>query len=92
MPRGSGLAIVTNAGGPGVMATDTLISMGGKLVKLDEQTIDKLKQLLPPFWSHGNPVDVLGDAQADRYEKAVEICLKDENSGLYDLSIFLNLP
>ena len=79
MPKGSRLAIVTNAGGPGVMATDTLISMGGKLVKLEEQTIQKLDELLPSFWSHGNPVDVLGDATPERFSKATEIVLEDEN-------------
>ncbi|PLX00477.1 MAG: GNAT family N-acetyltransferase [Marinilabiliales bacterium] len=79
MPKGSRLAIVTNAGGPGVMATDTLISLGGKLVKLEEQTIQKLDDLLPSYWSHGNPVDVLGDATPERFAKATEIVLEDEN-------------
>jgi len=79
IPRGSGLAIVTNAGGPGVMATDTLISLGGKLVKLQEATMDKLNNLLPDFWSHGNPVDVLGDAKPDRFTAATNIVLEDEN-------------
>ncbi len=79
VPKGSGLAIVTNAGGPGVMATDTLISMGGKLVNLSEETLQKLSDLLPTYWSHGNPVDVLGDALPDRYAKATQIVLEDEN-------------
>ncbi len=79
MPRGSRLAIVTNAGGPGVMATDTLISLGGKLVKLEDQTIQKLDELLPSYWSHGNPVDVLGDATPERFAKATEIVLDDNN-------------
>ncbi len=78
-PRGHGLAIVTNAGGPGVMATDTLISMGGQLVELSADTIRKLNDYLPPFWSHGNPVDVLGDATPERFAKATEIVLLDEN-------------
>ena len=78
IPHGKGLAIVTNAGGPGVMATDTLISFGGKLVKLGDETINKLNQLLPSFWSHGNPVDVLGDATPDRVAAATEIVLKDD--------------
>ncbi|MEE4260364.1 MAG: GNAT family N-acetyltransferase, partial [Bacteroidales bacterium] len=78
-PRGSRLAIVTNAGGPGVMATDTLISLGGKLVKLEDQTIQKLDELLPSYWSHGNPVDVLGDATPERFAKATEIVLDDNN-------------
>jgi acetyltransferase len=78
-PRGHGLAIVTNAGGPGVMATDTLINAGGKLVDLSKETIQKLNDYLPPFWSHGNPVDVLGDATPERFAKATEIVLTDEN-------------
>jgi len=79
MPKGSRLAIVTNAGGPGVMATDSLISMGGKLVQLTDTTIQKLDDYLPPFWSHGNPVDVLGDATPERFAKATEIVLDDDN-------------
>lgn len=77
VPHGKGLALVTNAGGPGVMATDTLISLGGKLVSLSDDTLKKLDSILPPFWSHGNPVDVLGDATPDRFTKAVEIVLQD---------------
>jgi acetyltransferase len=79
VPRGSNLAILTNAGGPGVMATDSLISWGGKLVALSENTMQKLNDLLPPFWSHGNPVDVLGDATPERFAKSTEIVLEDEN-------------
>ncbi|NQU32000.1 MAG: bifunctional acetate--CoA ligase family protein/GNAT family N-acetyltransferase [Bacteroidetes bacterium] len=79
MPKGTGLAIVTNAGGPGVMATDTLISLGGKLVKLSETTMGKLNELLPSYWSHGNPVDVLGDASPARISSATSIVLEDEN-------------
>jgi len=79
VPKGSGLAIVTNAGGPGVMATDSLISLGGKLVKLSDSTMGKLNSLLPDYWSHGNPVDVLGDAKPDRFTAATSIVLEDEN-------------
>jgi acetyltransferase len=79
IPKGNRLAIVTNAGGPGVMATDSLISWGGKLVKLSEETIQKLNDYLPPFWSHGNPVDVLGDATPERFARATEIVLEDKN-------------
>lgn len=78
IPQGKGLALITNAGGPGVMATDTLISFGGKLVKLSDETMKKLDAILPPFWSHGNPVDVLGDATPERFAAATEIVLKDE--------------
>ncbi|MDP2423842.1 MAG: bifunctional acetate--CoA ligase family protein/GNAT family N-acetyltransferase [Bacteroidales bacterium] len=79
VPKGSNLAIITNAGGPGVMATDSLISWGGKLVKFSDTTMQKLNDFLPPFWSHGNPVDVLGDATPERFAKATEIILEDES-------------
>lgn len=79
IPKGNRLAIVTNAGGPGVMATDSLISMGGKLVELSEKTMQRLNEYLPPFWSHGNPIDVLGDATPERFAGATEIILEDEN-------------
>ncbi len=79
IPKGNRLAIVTNAGGPGVMATDTLISMGGKLVRLSDETMQKLNDYLPAFWSHGNPVDVLGDATPERFARATEIVLEDKN-------------
>ena len=79
-PRGPRLAILTNAGGPGVLATDALITSGGELAELSQETIEALNALLPPHWSHNNPVDILGDAGPDRYEKAVEILSKDPNS------------
>lgn len=78
MPKATGLAIVTNAGGPGVMATDTLISLGGKLITLSDTTMSKLDELLPSYWSHGNPVDVLGDASPTRVSQATSIVLNDE--------------
>jgi acetyltransferase len=77
VPAGQRLAIVTNAGGPGVMATDTLIALNGSLAKLNDKTMDELNQNLPESWSHGNPVDVLGDARPKRYAKAVSIVLED---------------
>jgi acetyltransferase len=76
-PRGPRLAIVTNAGGPGVLATDALIREGGELASLAPQTIEALNQFLPPHWSHGNPVDIIGDADAERYAKTVEVVSKD---------------
>ena len=79
LPKGPKLAVITNAGGPGVMATDSLIAQGGQLAKLSQKTMDSLNAVLPAFWSHGNPIDVLGDARADRYKAAVEACLNDEN-------------
>jgi acetyltransferase len=77
-PKGDRLAIITNAGGPGVMTTDALIACDGEMAKLSEETLNQLNELLPTCWSHGNPVDVLGDAPPDRFAKAVEIVLKDK--------------
>ncbi|RLE30664.1 GNAT family N-acetyltransferase [Candidatus Acetothermia bacterium] len=76
-PLGPNLAIITNAGGPGVMATDALIARQGQLAELSQETIERLNEVLPPFWSHGNPVDVLGDAPPERYSQATEIVLSD---------------
>lgn len=76
---GNQLAIVTNAGGPGVIATDRAADVGLALANLSESTMKTLNQALPPTWSHGNPVDVIGDATAERYEAAIAACLKDEN-------------
>ncbi len=76
-PLGNRLAIVTNAGGPGVLSTDFLIRRGGKLAELSEKSMKTLDGFLPPAWSHNNPIDVLGDAGADKYEKAVRVCLQD---------------
>jgi acetyltransferase len=78
-PTGNRLAIVTNGGGPGVMATDCAADLGLTMAALSEATIEKLNQVLPPTWSHGNPVDIIGDAQADRYHHAVKVCLEDPN-------------
>jgi acetyltransferase len=78
-PGGKRLAIVTNAGGPGVLATDHLIMHGGELAQLSEETFDKLNKVLPPAWSHNNPVDVLGDAGATKYKEATEAVLLDHN-------------
>ena len=78
-PVNNRLAIVTNAGGPGVIATDTLIAKGGKIAKLSDETIQELNKYLSPNWSKGNPVDVLGDAGPEQYSKAVELCTKDKN-------------
>lgn len=79
-PKGPRLAIVTNAGGPGVLATDALISEGGELAELSKETLEQLNEILPPHWSHNDPVDVLGDASAERYRKAVEIVSRDPNN------------
>lgn len=69
------LIILTNGGGPGVMATDELITSGGKLARLSDDTITALNAVLPANWSHGNPVDIIGDAPAERYQQALEILL-----------------
>jgi acetyltransferase len=79
-PKGSRLTILTNAGGPGVLATDALISAGGTLAELSPQTLAALDQMLPAHWSHGNPVDILGDADPERYARALEITAQDPNS------------
>ncbi len=79
-PRGPRLTILTNAGGPGVLATDALISDGGALAHIAPSTLDALNQILPTHWSHGNPVDILGDADPERYAKALEIAAQDPNS------------
>jgi acetyltransferase len=79
-PPGPRLTILTNAGGPGILATDTLIPEGGKLAELSRETLDALDGLLPPQWSHHNPIDILGDATPERYAGAVEIAAKDPNS------------
>ncbi|MGD8565719.1 MAG: acetate--CoA ligase family protein, partial [Candidatus Bathyarchaeota archaeon] len=79
LPKGPSLAIITNAGGPGVMAADALIANGGKLAKLGQKTMKILNKILPYYWSKGNPIDILGDAKPDRYKTVVETCLKDEN-------------
>lgn len=79
IPKGNNLGIVTNAGGPGVIATDSLISLNGKLAKLSNRTISNLNKYLPEHWSKNNPVDVLGDACSDRYSFAIKECAKDRN-------------
>ena len=79
-PRGPKLSIVTNAGGPGVLATDSLMATGGELTVLTPASIKELDSFLSPHWSRGNPVDVLADADAERFTKAVEIVSKDPGS------------
>lgn len=77
-PEGNRLAIITNAGGPGVLATDFLVEKDGQLAKLSKETIQKLNAAMPQDWSKGNPVDIMGDATPDRYSKALSICLEDK--------------
>jgi acetyltransferase len=79
-PRGPRLTIVTNAGGPGVLATDALIMGGGELAELTPATMEAYNAVLPSTWSHNNPVDIIGDASPERYAKALQIAANDPNS------------
>ena len=82
-PKGPRLTVVTNAGGPGVLATDALIGGNGELAEISTETMEKLNEFLPAPWSHGNPVDVLGDADPERYAKTLETAAQDpESDGL----------
>ena len=79
-PKGRKLAIVTNAGAPAIMATDSLVAKGGKLAPLSEETMHDLKAKLPPYCSMINPIDVLEEATPDRFREVMEICFKDPNA------------
>ncbi|MCL4402420.1 MAG: bifunctional acetate--CoA ligase family protein/GNAT family N-acetyltransferase [Acidobacteria bacterium] len=79
-PKGPRLTILTNAGGPGVLATDALITGNGELAEMPPETMDELNGILPAAWSHNNPIDILGDAPPERYAKAVEIAAKNPNT------------
>ena len=79
LPQGPKLGIVTNAGGPAVLAADSIITNGGELAKFSDNTIRTMDAELPPYWSHGDPMDILGDADIKRYEQAVRICIADPN-------------
>jgi acetyltransferase len=79
-PEGPRLTILTNAGGPGVLATDALIDGGGELTSLSPEAMDAFDEILPEAWSHSNPVDILGDADPERYAKSLEVAAEDENS------------
>ena len=79
-PKGPHLTILTNAGGPGVLAVDALITSGGKLAEVSPEAMQKFNEILPPQWSHNNPVDILGDASPERYAQALEVAAQDQNS------------
>ena len=79
-PKGRNLTILTNAGGPGVLATDALIGGGGELTPLSEDAMNDFNEILPAAWSHSNPVDILGDADPERYAKSLEVAANDDNS------------
>lgn len=86
---GERLTIMTNGGGPGVMATDALICNGGQLAALSNTTRATLDAILPATWSHGNPVDIIGDAPAERYLRTMEALLQDAQS---DAILFIHAP
>ncbi len=79
-PNGPRLTILTNAGGPAVLATDALIATGGRIAPVSKESMDALDGILPSHWSHNNPIDILGDADPERYARALEIAVKDPNS------------
>jgi acetyltransferase len=79
-PKGPNLTIITNAGGPGILATDSLVAKGGRLSTLSQETINALKSTLPSYCSARNPVDLLEEASPERFKKVMEICFKDPNS------------
>jgi len=87
--RGDRLAILTNGGGPGVLATDALIARGGRLAVLSAETISRLDGVLPPTWSRKDPIDIIGDAGPERYRHALEIVQADEG---YDALLVINVP
>jgi acetyltransferase len=79
-PKGPRLTVLTNAGGPAVLATDALIGNGGELAEISSETMEAMNEILPAPWSHGNPVDVLGDADPERYAKTLETAAGDPQS------------
>lgn len=79
LPKGRNLVLITNAGGPGIMATDVCEESNINLATLEKETVKKLREFLPAAANFHNPIDVLGDALADRYKKALEIIIKDKN-------------
>ncbi|MDB5754506.1 MAG: family N-acetyltransferase [Massilia sp.] len=87
--HGERLAIMTNGGGPGVMATDALVCAGGTLATLSDQTLRALDEALPSNWSRANPVDIIGDAPAERYRLTLELLLADAQS---DAILFIHAP
>jgi acetyltransferase len=78
-PLGPRLTILTNAGGPGVLATDALIATGGELAPLSKGSTDAFNKILPSHWSHNNPIDILGDADPERYARAMKVAIEDPN-------------
>jgi acetyltransferase len=89
LPRGGRVAIITNAGGPGIMATDAAVRFGLSLATISQETQDKLRPALPPTAALGNPIDVIGDAHSDRYKAAIRTVLQDEN---VDMGVVILTP
>jgi acetyltransferase len=87
--KGDRLAIMTNGGGPGVMATDALVAGQGRLASLTNETLRRLDDILPATWSHGNPIDIIGDAPTERYVRTLEMVLQDAQS---DAVLFIHAP
>ncbi len=87
--RGDRLSILTNGGGAGVLAVESLSDLGGQLAEMGPDTIAKLSDILPPTWSHANPVDIIGDASPDRYEAALNLVLDDPGT---DAVLVMNCP
>jgi acetyltransferase len=79
-PKGPRLTILTNAGGPGVLATDKLLTTGGELAEISPLTMNKLDEFLPTSWSHNNPIDIIGDASPERYARSLEVAADDPKS------------
>ena len=79
-PHGNRLTVISNAGGPGVLATDSLLTSGGALAELSPKTTEDLNQALMGRWSHANPIDLLDDATPETYAKALDIAARDPNS------------
>jgi acetyltransferase len=88
-PKGPNLTIITNAGGPGIMATDHLVARGGKLSQLSDETVQALKSVLPPYCSTANPIDIVEEADPERLRKVMEICFKDPSA---DGFLFIHTP
>ncbi len=88
-PSGDRITVLTNGGGVGAMAVDALMDHGGRLADLSEETIAALDEILPPTWSRGNPVDIIGDASPERYGKSLDILLKDKGTNAV---LVLNCP
>ncbi len=86
---GNRLAIITNGGGTGVLAADTLADLRGALAQLDDNTLKALDAVLPATWSHGNPVDIIGDAPPERYSAAIKEVMRDKNT---DAVLVMNVP